>query len=69
MSAFRSRYNSSRVKDDRFGACVLAQVLRVDRASLPLIKPLPEKVQRLRFIWRGLEVILKEQTRMKNRRA
>lgn len=67
MSAFRSRYKSSRVKDDRFDGYVLAQVLRGDKASLPLIKPLPEKVERLRLIWKDLEVVLKEQTRLKNR--
>lgn len=67
VSSFRGRYKSSRVKDDRFDAYVLAQVLRSDKNSLPLIKPLPEKVERLKLLWNDLEVLLKEQTRLKNR--
>lgn len=67
VSSFRGRYKTSKVKDDRFDAYVLAQVLRGDRASLPLIKPKPEEVERLELLWRDLEVVLKEQTRLKNR--
>lgn len=67
LSSFRGRYKTSRVKDDRFDAYVLAQVLRSDKNSLPLIKPLPKKVERLKLLWNDLEVLLKEQTRLKNR--
>lgn len=67
VSSFRGRYKTSRVKDDRFDAYVLAQVLRGDRDSLPLIKPKPEKVELLELLWRDLEVLLKEQARLKNR--
>ncbi|MBC7361640.1 MAG: transposase [Candidatus Aminicenantes bacterium] len=52
LSSFRGRYKTSRVKDDRFDAYVLAQVLRSDKSSLPQIKPLPEEVERLKLIWK-----------------
>jgi len=51
VSSFRGRYKK----------------LRGDRASLPLIKPKPEKVELLELLWRDLEVLLKEQARLKNR--
>ncbi|MBC7362692.1 MAG: transposase [Candidatus Aminicenantes bacterium] len=67
LSSFRGRYKTSRVKDDRFDAYVLAQVLRRDKSSLPQIKPLPEEVERLKLIWKDLGVLLKEKNRLENR--